>query len=360
MTITVKLMAKTDADEDPRLWISLFSKFPTGELRWGNCVFTVDMDARDYDWLVVYEGLPKLAGENKSNRSELLNCPKENTLFVTTEPASVRVEGPQFLRQYGHVLSAKPTTVMRHPNQIQETPPLRWYYGRPLGDTSGDYLDYDTLINRPPLTKTKVFSTVCSNKQMSHTVHAQRYKCVMELKDRMAPDFHVFGRGIDPINRKDEAMDAYRYHLTIENHQALGHWTEKLSDAWLADCLPFYYGDPDYAKFFPEEAAIPIDIFDIDSCEAIIRDSIANKEYEKRLPAIREARKLVLEKYNLIEAITQIVETHNKNTTMPLNKPYAIHGRHVFRKKHPFLAIYDALFRAYISKTRHAVARGKF
>ena len=356
MTIFVKLLAKTAAGQDPRLWTSLFPKHPSGELKWNNCVFTVNMDARNYDWLVVYEGLPKLPGESKTNRIEELACPRENTLFITTEPSSVRVEGPHFLRQFGHILSAKPKAVMRHPNQIHQTPPLRLYYGRPLVDITGEYLDYDTLMARDPLPKTKEFATVCSNKQMSHTVHAQRYKCVMALRERMSPDFHVFGRGIDPIDRKDSAMDGYRYHLAIENHQSPGHWTEKLSDAWLADCLPFYYGDPDYAKIFPEEAAIPIDIFDIDATERIIRHAIANKEYEKRLPAIRKARQRLLKKHNLIEAITEIVESRNSSTAEIKNNQH-IYGRHIFRKKYPLKAISDALFRAYMSKTKHTIAR---
>ncbi len=248
---------------------------------------------------------------------------------------------------------------MRHPNQIKETPPLRWFYGRPLGDSTGNYLEYDTLISRPPLKKSKYFSTVCSNKQMSHTVHAQRYKCVMELKDRMNPNFHVYGRGISPIDRKDTAMDDYRYHLAIENHQSAGHWTEKLSDAWLADCLPFYFGDPDYAKLFPEQAAIPIDIFDIESCEKNIRQAIADKEYEKRLPAIREARRLILQKHNLISAISRLIEQRNDDLPTSSQSSHTIYGRHAFRKKYPLLAISDAAFRAFVSKSRHALAYEK-
>ncbi len=357
MTIVVKFMAKTVADQNPRLWTSLFPNTPEGELRWGSCIFTFDMDAQNYDWLVVYEGLPKRPGETKVNRVEKLACPREKTLFLTTEPSSVRIEGPHFLRQYGHVLSAKPKAVMRHPNQIQETPPLRWYYGRPLGDTEGEYLDYDTLMARETLRKTKDFSTVCSNKQMSHTVHAQRYKCVMELRDRMKPDFNVFGRGIDPIDRKDTAMDEYRYHLTIENHQSPGHWTEKLSDAWLADCLPFYYGDPDYAKIFPKAAAIAIDIFDIDGAEKIIRAAIADNEYEKRLPAIREARKLVLEQYNLMAKISSTIERLDPIIITRGPSGGEILGRHIFRRKHPILGLSDALFRARLSKSKLTAAR---
>lgn len=340
MTITIKFMAKTHAEQDPQLWTSLL---PGTEQRWGDCVFTFDMNARDYDWLVIYEGLPMLPGERQVNRVEPLACPKEKTLFITTEPASIRVEGPHYLRQYGHVLSAKPPSVMKHPNQIFETPPLRWFYGRPLGGQPGHYINYDEFIVRAPLAKTKTLSTVCSNKQMSHTVHSQRYNFTMEMKERLGDIFDVFGRGINPIDRKDEAMDVYRYTLAIENHQSTGHWTEKLSDAWLANCLPFYYGDPEYTSLFPADAAIPIDIFKMDEAEAIIRNAIVNGEYEKRLPAILEARRLILEKHNLIATIVRVVERIETQTTCLSAQGNQILGRHIFRKKHPFLALSDAV-----------------
>ncbi|CAM3802137.1 glycosyltransferase family 10 domain-containing protein [Litorimonas haliclonae] len=347
MTINIKFMAKTHAEQDPQLWTSLL---PGTDQRWGDCVFTFDMDARDYDWLVVYEGLPMLPNDRQVNRIEPLACPREKTLFITTEPASIRVEGPHYLRQYGHVLSAKPASVMKHPNQIFETPPLRWFYGRPLGGQPGEYINYDEFLARAPLPKTKTLSTVCSNKQMSHTVHSQRYNFTMEMKDRLGDMFDVYGRGINPIDRKDEAMDDYRYTLAIENHHAAGHWTEKLSDAWLANCLPFYYGDPEYASFFPVEAAIPIDIFKMDEAEATIRHSIARGEYEKRLPAIWEARTLILKKYNLIAVIAKTVERLDPLAVPSSSYGGEILGRHVFRKKHPFFALSDAIHGL---KTRH-------
>ena len=342
MTIKVKFMAKTHAEQDPQLWTSLL---PGTDQRWGDCVYTFDMDARNYDWLVVYEGLPMLPGERQVNRVETLDCPKQKSLFITTEPASIRVEGPNYLGQYGHVLSAKPASIINHPNQISETPPLRWFYGRPLGGEPGEYIPFDDLSTRAPLEKTKTLSTVCSNKQMSHTVHSQRYKFTMEMKDRLEDLFDVFGRGINPIARKDEAMDAYRYHLTIENHQANGHWTEKLSDAWLANCLPFYYGAPDYMNVFPEQAAIPIDIFNIDQAERTIRDAISENEYEKRLPSILEARRRVLEQHNLIAVISKTVERLESELPTHLPNGDKILGRHIFRRKHPLLASADAFHR---------------
>jgi len=336
--INVKFLAKTSPDQDAALWLSLFPQW-LPKIR--NVRFHFDLNYRHYDWLVVYEGLPPLPGDSKINRSEKLACPRENTLIITTEPASIRIDGPRFLRQFGHVLSVKDPRIVRHPNQIFETPPLRWFYGRPLSNDDQDYIDVDTLSGTRPLKKTHEVSTVCSNKRMQHTLHSKRYDFVMELKKRLGNELHLYGRGINPISNKAEAMDAYKYHIAIENHIAPDHWTEKISDCFLAYCLPFYYGAPNISAFFPEEAVIPIDILDIGSAEETIRAAIAMDLYKTRLRAIIEARRRVLENHNLMSVIARLVAQRHVEKPSPRNA--YIHGRHIFRRRHPVAGILDGI-----------------
>lgn len=340
MAINVKFLAKTPPDQDTALWLSLFPKrLP----QIGDVYFHFDLDYRDYDWLVVYEGLPPLAGEKKINRREKLACPRENTLLITTEPSSIRIDGPYFLRQFGHVLTAKNPKLVKHPKQIFQTPPLRWFYGRPMSEEDTHYLDVDSFNACLPIPKNHDLSTVCSNKRMSHTVHAQRYNCIMELKKRLGDELHLFGRGINPISNKAEAMDEFRYHIAVENHIEPHHWTEKITDCFLAYCLPFYYGPPNIADYFPADAVIPIDIFDIDSAEHIIRTSITQGLYEKRLPALHEARNRVLNDYNLVNVIARLVT--ELNVTKPATKNTYIDGRHIYRRNHPLKASLDGIHR---------------
>jgi len=339
LAIKVKFLAKTSPNQDPALWLSLFSdRIPAI----GDCHFSFDIDDQDYDWLVLYQGLPPLKGQKKVNRQEKLSCSRKNTLLITTEPSSIRIDGPHFLGQFGHILTAKNPKLVKHPNQIFQTPPLRWFYGRPLTDGDNHYLDIDFLKSKKTSTKTHDLSTVCSHKRMQKTAHAQRYDFTMELKKRLGEHLHLFGRGINPISNKAEAMDEFRYHIAIENHIEPHHWTEKIADCFLAYCLPFYYGPPNIGDYFPLEAIIPIDIFDIDGSEKIIRDAIKNKLYEKRLPAIIEARKRVLEDHNLMNVIANIVQTYDQPS---VTSGEIIKGRHIFRKKHPIKATLDAFHR---------------
>ena len=344
--IKVKFLARTSADQDPALWLSLFKgRNPKIE----NVEFTFNMDAQDYDWLVVYEDLTALANDNKSNRAEALACARENTLFITTEPTSIKLYGPGYFGQYGHVLTQQPRDVVRHKGHIFETPPLRWYYGRPLDPDDNRYLDMDHYLSTPPLPKSKDLSTVCSNKQMTVTLHQQRYNCVMGLKDILGDEFDVFGRGIRPITDKAEAMDSFRYHVAIENHVEPGHWTEKIADCFLAYCVPFYFGPPDITDYFPEGSIIPIDIFDIEGAAKIIRAEINHGSYEARLPAIIKAREQVLAQYNLMNKIAEIVSEKHNASAQPKPGEY-IYGRHIYRRKKPISALRDVLHRYRVNR----------
>ncbi len=335
--VTVKFLAKTTPDQDPALWTSLIPK-----VGFEGVTFTFDLDSRDYDWLVLYEGLPPLPGEKKINRIEDLACPQNNTLLITTEPSSIRIDGPNFMKQFGHVLTSKSPLLTNHPNHIVATPPLRWFYGRPMGGP-GHYKTIDEMMQSGIPRKSKDLSTVCSTKKMAHTVHAARLEFVMQLRERL-PELDVFGRGIQPIDEKSEAMDDYSYHIAIENHVESGHWTEKLADCFLAGCLPFYFGDPDYAAWFPEGSVIPIDIFDIEAAETTIRNAIANDEYSKRLPQIQEARRRVLENHNVLKCVAEFVQS-DLSYTQSIPDTGRIYGRHAYRRHHPVKAIADGLFR---------------
>lgn len=339
--IKVKFSARTAADQDPALWTCLF---PNRKPETDKCTFSFDPEDRVYDWLVVYEDLIPLRGEKRSNRIEPLACCVDNTLFITTEPSSIKNYGRNYLRQFGHVLSVQAREIIDHPNQIFQTPPLRWYYGRPLGDDETEFTSVDTLSSMQNPSRIERVSTVCSHKTMTPTL-MQRFEFTRDLKKRLGKELEWFGRGVRPIKNKAEAMDAYCYHIAIENHIEDHHWTEKIADCFLSFSLPFYYGPKNISDYFPEESYIAINIFDVEESAKIITSALADKSYHDRLPAIFEARKRVLERYNLMQTISDLVSARHNLTQRTDDKVsrHKICGRHAFRRKHPFLASSDVL-----------------
>ena len=265
---------------------------PEAEVRPGY-VFAFDPSTADYDALVVFDEMPFDDRGTYRNGCEPLKCPRENTVLCTWEPVSIKRYSKAYTRQFAHLLTNRPPEAEGHPGYRLGRGYFPAMHGHALHE----------LVAHPE--KTKAISAVCSAKQMRHTQHFARYRLVSGLA-RQIPDFDWFGFGVRPLAKKYEALDAYKYHVAVENHIGVHHWTEKFADAILCECLPFYAGDPAIGEIFPEESFIPIPIDDPAEAVRIVKAAIAAGEYEKRRGAVLEAKRLILEKYNFFD---QIVET---------------------------------------------------
>lgn len=326
--IRVKFLSKAQsADRDYDRWLR---RLPGGRNRWDRCEFIFEQDCRNYDWLVVYDDLPRHPGQKKPLWEEVLACPRQHTLLLTTEPSSIKLYGYGFLRQFGWVLTSQEPRFIRHPGMIHRQAGLVWFYGNT--DIRGTF-DHLAATHEPP-EKSADLSTVCSAKQMRHTLHSNRVAFTHALKAAI-PTMEVFGQGVREIPDKADALDPFRYHLAIENHVAPHHWTEKLSDPFLGWCLPFYHGCPNAADYFPEESFIPIDILDFGAAKDRILKAIHDNEYARRLPAIREARRLALHEYATFPQIARLITERHQPSIAPSPSPKTLISRHLWRKRHP-------------------------
>lgn len=326
MPIRVKLLTKNPAPDISPGWRHFL---PGASTRVGDCEFILKRDERDYDWLAVYDDLPPVPNEGFAHWAELLACPRERTLLITTEPSAVKTYGKGFLRQFGHVLTSQEPWAVPHPGVVhRQCGLIRFYEG-----------SHDEIAAAPVPEKTALFSTVCSSKQQRHTLHHARYAFTQRLKTAI-PELEIFGHGVRSIDRKRDVLDPYRYHLAIENHVAPHHWTEKLADAFLGHCLCFYHGAPDAADYFPAESFIPINIHRFDESVATIREAIASDQYGRRLPAIIEARRLVLERWGTFPNLADVIQSLHPLTNAAKTLPRAhILSRHAWRSAHPLGAL---------------------
>lgn len=300
---------------------------PGGNLEWGACRFTFDPQDREYDWLVVYDDLPAKHGEPRKHRQEQVACSAAHTMLTTSEPSSIKHYGDSYTRQFGCVLTGQEAWALPHPDRIFSQAGLVWIYG--VG--SEHEIPFDHMVAHPPMEKAFDLSMVFSPKRMRHTLHRQRFDFMQKLMQLM-PEMHIYGRGARPLDDKADALDAYRYHVAIENYIGPHHWTEKLSDAFLGLTLPFYAGCTNTSDYFPAESFIPIDIKDPVGAARIIRQAIADGEYEKRLPAIIEARRRVLYEHNFFAVVSREIEKRHRPATQ-VSEHAVIYSRHALRRK---------------------------
>jgi hypothetical protein len=317
-SITVKVLTKSTRLDIDKPSAATHGSFPGKIPVWGSCRFVFGNE-QDYDWVVVYDDFN---GEIK------LNCPKNNTLLVTTEPSSIKTYESVYTSQFGHILTGQEDWALKHDGKIHSQPALFWFYGA----NQSKSLTYDQIANKSLANKTLTISTVTSSKCQKHTLHAKRYDFIQKLQQRL-PELERFGKGIREVDDKASALDPYKYHIAIENHICDHWWTEKLSDPFLGLCLPFYHGAPNAFEYFPPESFISIDINDFEGSYRIITDAIKNNEYEKRLPAIKQARELVLKKYNFYSTVSHIIEQKNQiHNPSVQNTPTQLKSRYKLRK----------------------------
>jgi hypothetical protein len=106
---------------------------------------------------------------------------------------------------------------------------------------------------------------------------------------------------------KMAGIKPYKYSIALTNSQQLNYFSEKICDIYLGWGMPIYWGCPNIGDFFPEKSFRVIDCND-PNVNQRIKEIINTPLTEEDIEAIGEARRLVLEKYNLWEIVKEEVD----------------------------------------------------
>ena len=273
---------------------------------WAGNKFICEEDG-DCDYAIILNRV----GKNQ----RFAHCPKENVWAVFQEPYIFRMhdwmidDHSQFAKIFTHHIFNE------QKKYVRSYPMLAWYVDKTYDELSA--------MQSPPQ-KTKSLSWVTSKKGI-FPGHRERLD-FLEIIENSTLEIDLFGSGINFIENKWDAMAEYKYAMAVENTKVGDYWTEKLADSFLAFNLPFYYGADNIESYFPKGSFIRIDIHKPEEAIEIIRQAIADNEWEKRLPDILKARELVLEKYNFFAHVSELIESdvssNNKsnNTLRPYNR----------------------------------------
>jgi Glycosyltransferase family 10 (fucosyltransferase). len=257
-----------------------------------------------YDLIVVYEGVKDKV---------TLKCSAENILFISGEPPLSRVYTKGFVDQFSYIISSH--AKLKHPRNIQSQQCLPWHFGFDFQAWEYKYTHQDLLNIERPL-KTKKMSIIVSNKTMMPG-HSKRVRFVNALKERFGDNIDFFGKGINPVRDKADAILPYYMTICIENSAIENYWTEKIADAYLGYSLPIYYGCTNIKTYFPEESVFDIDINCVEEALDKIGYLLDNCEniYLEALPNITESRRLLLSNYNIFPVLAEFV----RNNKIQLN-----------------------------------------
>ncbi len=286
-------------------WAGLLRQTPGGSGIWDGIRFTLE-PIEECDFLIMLN--------NRKRTATRVQCPRENVWAVIQEPY-IRylhdwiIEGHEsFSKVFTHYLPYS------DPKYVPSQPAIPWHVSR----------TFDQLVKEKISKKTRDISWILS-KLTFLPGHKKRMAFLNSLKQNARFDIDVFGRGIRYVKDKWDGLAPYKYSLAIENSSGPHYWTEKVSDCFLTWTVPIYYGCTNLEEYFPEESFIRINIEEPEKSIEKIKEAINRNEWEKRIPALEEARNLVLYRYQFFPYVVEKIKSFasdNKEKVDILIPPY--------------------------------------
>lgn len=257
---------------------------PNKEGKWGNIESTYNINESDY--IIMQEN------------TTLKNIDKSKTIFFGKEPNYItKNRCPNCFRNFHFELG-------------NSWFPQTWWVN----------ISYDNLKKLKP-NKTKKLSAI--NSQKRNTMgQSLRYDIIKKISKKYPNEIEIWG-GITnskknqkpfrtklPRRDKKEGLLPYKYHLSIENGSRPFYFSEKIVDPLLCWSMPLYWGCKNIDKFLPKGSYININIEDPHVIDKIIE--ISNSDlWEQNINTIKEAREIILNKYNLWSTIEIGIKNDN-------------------------------------------------
>ena len=254
---------------------------PGGSMDCGDIVFQTD-PSEPTDLVVVLNYIPY----------DLKVQMRRGWAWVWDNEPQVRTKHPRgFSKIFSHLDRAPDSRAVIAP------PALDWWIKK----------SFDELVTMDPPSKARQVSAIASTKtwKPGH----QRRQQFFEYLERSSLGIDIFGQGRpNTLDDKWDGIAPYKYSIAIENTSKADYWTEKISDCFLSYTVPVYFGATNISQYFPRESFIWLPLDNQSEAEAVMREVVAANDWEDRLPALQEARNLVLHRYSLYAQLSAAID----------------------------------------------------
>jgi hypothetical protein len=175
------------------------------------------------------------------------------------------------------------------------------------------------------LNKTQPLSIVITDKT-DYPGHVDRLRWLAStLKDLNS--YPLFGKGFHPTETKWEMHAPFKYSVVLENSCQPDYITEKILDAFLCYTVPIYRGCTNIQDYFPPDSLIDVTQLTPTLARERIKKVLSDpKDYQRRLPALKKARDIVVNDFNPLAKLTELahqpIGLHRKrNKIRPIEPP---------------------------------------
>lgn len=194
---------------------------------------------------------------------------------------------------------------------------------------------YDELMSLESPKKTKDLACIMTY-QTHNPMYAQRVKFMQTLVSKYTK-FDLYGRpeerfrndiilpkvfrGSLGFNKPEgilgehligkEIIQNYRYSLEFDVGPTKNYISERFYDALLLWTMPIYFGSNNVHTIIPKEAFHYVNIHDLSQVDKVI-EIINSDSREKNMDAIREARNLLLNRYQMFPFAWEVINNLDK------------------------------------------------
>lgn len=253
---------------------------------WDEFAFTAD-ELSEVDGILVF---------NTPKKKVTTNTFRDWIIAFMMEPG-IAGEHPWMFReldQYNKVFS--PLT--NSGNTVQSHGYLGWYLK----------YNWNALESLQTPVKNKLVSCIASGLTRLRG-HKKRNEFIRELRNEI-PDMSFYGKGTPMyLDDKMEGLAPYKYSVAVENTSMPHYFTEKINDCFLAWTVPIYYGCTNIFDYFPSRSVIVIDIDKPVKTIDKIKEVLLTDDWNNRIDDIREARELVLNKYQPLAGAASVLRS---------------------------------------------------
>ena len=167
-------------------------------------------------------------------------------------------------------------------------------------------------------TKTKKMSIITSNKWKhridliskinSKTGFLRKTEAEIFGKDNLTGKFGATYKGVlrDNWICRASGLESFHFSMAIENSREDNYFSEKLTDCFLMDTMPIYYGCPNIKDFFPEDSIRIIEPQHIED-DCYLQEVIFRPISERESNALEESKMLVLDKFSIWATIEKYI-----------------------------------------------------
>jgi len=188
---------------------------------------------------------------------------------------------------------------------------------------------YDELKSIDYPKKTNNISCIVSARSGGAT-YEDRKRFIIDYSNKYPNSIDIYGKGWknqlgtnfkgelgsyhQTSNKKTSKLDGllpYNYSICLENYPEEKVTSEKITDCILCWSMPIYSGTKVTNKYYPNDSFHLIDIKNVNVYEKV--NEISRKQItEKNISALREARNLILDRYNIWEQVYKISDNYIK------------------------------------------------